>query len=166
MSPKPAPAFRSHTGLPGSDGHFRLSRCAPQGDVRLQIHHHLVKLRDVERLRAIADGLVGAWVHFDNESVGTDGDACAGEWRHQRTLAGGMTGIEHNQTEDARVRSTPGCRRCLRWRFQFKGLRPLTRSAWQREPASSGQFRSDRETRIHSQANPAGRGDGASHVGA
>ncbi|MCX6606347.1 MAG: hypothetical protein NTV52_22535 [Acidobacteria bacterium] len=36
-----------------------------------------MKLWDIERLRAVADGPGRARVHFNNGSVGTDGDACA-----------------------------------------------------------------------------------------
>src|SRR5260370_642742 len=45
-------------------GHFRLSRFVPQLNIRLQVLHHFLELRDIQRLRAVADGLLRRGMHL------------------------------------------------------------------------------------------------------
>ncbi len=56
-----------------SGGHLRLSRFVPQVNVRFKILHHFLELREVERLRAIADRFLRRGMRFYNQSIGADG---------------------------------------------------------------------------------------------
>src|SRR5271170_4543376 len=67
----------------GRCGVFSCSGRLPQLNVRLQLVHHFLELRNVERLRAIADGLFRCGVHFHDQTVSAD--------RHRRALANALT---------------------------------------------------------------------------
>src|SRR4030095_1329458 len=51
---------------------FWLAASLPELNIRLQLVHHLRELRDIERLRAVANRLLWRRVHFDDQSVGAD----------------------------------------------------------------------------------------------
>src|SRR5580693_4956631 len=53
----------------GRDGLDGPACLFPQGNVRFQIAHQLPETGQRERLGAIADGFLGAGMHFQNQSV-------------------------------------------------------------------------------------------------
>ena len=69
----------------------------PQFDVGREIGHHFGELHRVERLCAVAHRLFRMRMHFDDQSVGADRDARAGERRDQAALAGGVARIENHR---------------------------------------------------------------------
>src|SRR5438445_6746442 len=54
--------LKNSTACGGGD--FRLSRFVPELNVWLQVVHHFLELREVQRLRAVADGFLRRGMHF------------------------------------------------------------------------------------------------------
>src|SRR5882724_6485563 len=54
--------LKNSTACGGGD--FRLSRFVPELNVWLQVVHHFLELREIERLRTIADGFLRRGMHF------------------------------------------------------------------------------------------------------
>ena len=52
--------------LPRGGGEFLLAGVFPEGDVGLQILHHVGELVQVEGLRAVADGFLWSGMRFDD----------------------------------------------------------------------------------------------------
>src|SRR4051812_35622578 len=80
---------RSHAlvlGFTNRVSHSHEFGCAglgPEADVGLEAVHHGLETWQGERLGAVADGLLGARVDFDDDAIGADRDAGAREGRNQ-----------------------------------------------------------------------------------
>ena|ERR1700676_2794845 len=60
------------------------------------LHHERVELIGKQRLHAIRESPVGIVVDFNNQTISSDGDGGAGEWRHFVALAGTVAWIDHD----------------------------------------------------------------------
>ena len=52
--------------------------------------HQAGEVLERQRLRTVGCGFVGIWVHLDHQPIGTGGQACECEWRHQVPFAGAV----------------------------------------------------------------------------
>ena len=74
-----------------------MSRFLPQIDIRRERSHHGVELRNIQRLRAIADRFFGRRMHFHNQAVGSNGNARARQRRNQAALSSGVARIQNHR---------------------------------------------------------------------
>ena len=65
-----------------------------------RLRHHLLELRRMQTLRAIAPRLVGLWVHFDDHAISANRNRGARQRRHRVTNADTMTRV----ADDRQVR--------------------------------------------------------------
>ena len=86
-------------GAPGLNRSDSLgdATCLPQFHVWRKFVHHALELRDVERLRAVADRLRRIRVNFNNETIGADCDGSTRERRNQAALSGGVARVEDHR---------------------------------------------------------------------
>src|ERR1700676_1701096 len=67
-------------------GGFCHAGCFPKIEIGPQIEHHLPELGEIQRLRAIADGLLRRRMHFHQQTIGADSDCGSGEGGDQAAL--------------------------------------------------------------------------------
>ena len=79
----------------GGEG-FGFARRSPKGDVGLQVLHHFLELRQVQGLRAIADGFFGRGMHFHDQAVGADGYSSAGYRGDEAAFSGGVARVQND----------------------------------------------------------------------
>ena len=65
-------------------------------NVRLQILHHFLELREVERLRAVTNGFFWRGMYFHDQSVGANCYARARQGRHEAPLSRRVARIEND----------------------------------------------------------------------
>lgn len=75
-----------HNGRLHRGGGFCHARCFPKFEVGLQIEHHFPELAEIERLRAIADGLLRRRMHFHQKTIGPNRDGGARKRGNQLRL--------------------------------------------------------------------------------
>jgi len=78
---------RSRSGFVHDLPAWNLPRFPPQRQVGLQFGHQAREIRQRERLRAVAEGLLRARMDFQNQAVGADRGRSAGKGGHQATFA-------------------------------------------------------------------------------
>src|SRR5438552_3734121 len=96
------------------------ARLIPEIDVRPEVFHHLVKLHEIQRLRAIADRLLGRWMDLHQQTICADRDGRPRKCRHEAPFTGSMAWIDHDRKmrEFAERRHRGNVARVARDRFE------------------------------------------------
>src|SRR5271168_1736334 len=76
---------------------LQLPRLLPQRHVRFQLPHHLRELRQIQRLRPIADGLFGRGVHLHDQSIRANRHPRARQRGHQAAPSCRVAGIQNHR---------------------------------------------------------------------
>ena len=77
-------------------GNRYITRSTAAGHFAAELHR-LGELLEIQRLVAVAQGVFGIGMHFEDQPVGPGGDAGGGHLRHQIRVPGAVAGIDDHR---------------------------------------------------------------------